>query len=70
MCSDRFTTGWATWSGTSFAAAIVTGRIAEAMSKGRTAREAADEVLPDDGPKITVHDVNGPREVAYVARKA
>ena len=58
--------GFAEWSGTSFAAATVTGRIAARMAAGSTAIEAANEVLatPD---KVTVWDVNGPEDMPYVA---
>ena len=39
-------TGWATWSGTSFAAAIVSGRIAQtAIKQGISGQQAADLVL-------------------------
>lgn len=37
--------GYATWSGTSFAAATVSGAVAAAMTDGRTAAEALDELL-------------------------
>jgi hypothetical protein len=49
----RFT-GWALWSGTSFAAPRVTGRIAElAITEGVSAREAADRVVRDpDRPQV------------------
>ncbi|MDQ7809542.1 S8/S53 family peptidase [Amycolatopsis sp. A133] len=58
-------TGYAVWSGTSFSAAIVTGRIAAVMATGKSAREAAREVL-DGADSITVSDVNGPSEVPRV----
>ena len=38
-------TGWCRWGGTSFAAAIVTGRLARAMADGASARDAREEVL-------------------------
>ncbi|WP_410644060.1 S8 family peptidase [Amycolatopsis sp. lyj-346] len=58
--------GYAVWSGTSFSAAIVTGRIAAVMATtGKSAREAAREVL-DGADSITVSDVNGPIEVPRV----
>ena len=41
-------TGWARWSGTSFAAAIVSGRIADtAIKQGISGRQAADAVLAE-----------------------
>ncbi|WP_410572249.1 S8 family peptidase [Amycolatopsis sp. cmx-4-61] len=57
--------GYAVWSGTSFSAAIVTGRIAAVMATGRSARDAAGEVLEAAG-RITVSDVNGNSEVPHV----
>ncbi|GAA0249325.1 S8/S53 family peptidase [Saccharothrix mutabilis subsp. mutabilis] len=62
---DRPFTGWARWSGTSFAAATVTGRLAAVMAESRiTAREAwaalKDEPEDTGAPnKIRVHHVNG-----------
>jgi len=50
--------GWAVWSGTSFAAATVTGRIARvAMDLGTTPKEAATLVL-ERAPKIPVPNEN------------
>lgn len=47
--------GWVTWSGTSFAAAIVTGVIAQlSVDKGLSLREAADEILA--GRLIPIED--------------
>jgi len=52
--------GFAVWSGSSFAAAIVTGRIAAQMAGGVTAAVALAELLDSgEAEKITVHDVNG-----------
>jgi hypothetical protein len=43
--------GWARWSGTSFAAAIVSGRIAQvAIERGISGAAAADAVLSDSDP--------------------
>ncbi|MFD1149623.1 S8/S53 family peptidase [Saccharothrix hoggarensis] len=58
--------GWAIWSGTSFAAATVTGWIAARMGDGRTARAVADELLASPPGKVEVFDVNGPRDVPFV----
>jgi subtilisin family serine protease len=62
--------GWALWSGTSMAAAIVTGRIARVRAEhpNLTTREAAERVLR--GPQILVWGVNGPQPRPYVARGA
>ncbi|WP_410594382.1 S8 family peptidase [Amycolatopsis sp. lyj-23] len=57
--------GYAVWSGTSFSAAVVTGRIAAVMATGKSARDAAGEVLGAAG-RITVFDVNGSSEVPHV----
>ncbi|WP_206791236.1 S8/S53 family peptidase [Amycolatopsis sp. MtRt-6] len=57
--------GYAVWSGTSFSAAIVTGRIAAVMATGKSARDAAGEVLTAADP-LTVFDVNGSSEVPRV----
>lgn len=54
--------GFATWSGTSLAAAVFTGQIADVMSFGKTAREALVQVLARCG-NGHVWDVNGPRDV-------
>ncbi len=52
--------GWARGTGTSFAAAVVTGRIAQlAISLGISPREAADKLLAD-AQRITVGDVERP----------
>lgn len=60
--------GWILWSGTSFACATVTGRIAAAMVRdASTAQEAASKVLKGDGSKI-IDDDNNHRP--YVASKA
>ncbi|ADJ43174.1 subtilisin-like serine protease [Amycolatopsis mediterranei S699] len=60
--------GYAVWSGTSFAAATVTGRIAAKMAanRGMTARRAAEDVL-DNSSKVTYWDVNGQQERPFVA---
>ncbi|MEV6828306.1 S8/S53 family peptidase [Amycolatopsis sp. NPDC051102] len=58
--------GYAVWSGTSFSAAIVTGRIAALMSPDVTARDAAGKVLAAAG-SLTVSDVNGSGEVPFVS---
>lgn len=52
-------TGWATWSGTSFASAVVTGRIARKAAEGWAVRDAYEEVFAkaDD---IQYYGVNGP----------
>jgi len=47
--------GWASWSGTSFAAGEITGAIAALLAQGRTATEAVAEVRrryprPEVGP--------------------
>jgi hypothetical protein len=43
--------GWARWSGTSFAAAIVSGRIAQvAIERGISGAEAADAVMSESEP--------------------
>lgn len=49
---DGSFTGWATWSGTSFAAPLVAAEIAHRASRspGRTAAEVAGELLADLGP--------------------
>ncbi|HET6703546.1 S8/S53 family peptidase [Amycolatopsis sp.] len=57
--------GYAVWSGTSFSAAIVTGKIAAVMATGKSARDAAGEVL-DAAGSITVHDLNGSAVVPLV----
>ncbi|MET8850866.1 S8/S53 family peptidase [Amycolatopsis sp. NPDC004625] len=58
--------GYAVWSGTSFSAAILSGKIAALMGPGVTAREAAGKVLEAAG-SITVFDVNGSSDVPYVS---
>lgn len=59
-------TGWATWSGTSFASAVVTGRIAHcATAEGISVAEAAERVV--GSPKIPVWGVNGQAMMPYVA---
>lgn len=63
---DKGVPGSAEWSGTSFAAATVTGRIAARMTAGSSAIEAASAVLASPY-RVTVWDVNGPREMPYVA---
>jgi len=45
--------GYARWSGTSFAAATVSGAIAAAMRPGLTAREAYQALLDDPGSVVT-----------------
>ncbi|WP_103347724.1 S8/S53 family peptidase [Amycolatopsis sp. CA-128772] len=57
--------GYAVWSGTSFSAAILTGKIAAGMGPDVTAREAAVKVL-EAAETITVHDVNGCLDVPHV----
>ncbi|NBH08796.1 S8/S53 family peptidase [Amycolatopsis sp. SID8362] len=63
--------GYAVWSGTSFSAAIVTGKIAAGLAKAGSARAAAEAVLRPLGvakpPTVCVQDVNGPDHVSYVA---
>ena len=50
--------GWILWSGTSFACATVTGRIAAEMARSSTtAKDAAAVVIKEGGP--TVEDVDG-----------
>ncbi len=58
--------GWALWSGTSFAAATATGRIAALMAgNGGDAKAAWESIL--HGPdKITVWDVNGESDRPYI----
>lgn len=58
--------GWAIWSGTSFSAATVTGRIAARMAADKSARAAWDELLTDPPAEIEVWDVNGPRTLPYI----
>lgn len=63
--------GYAVWSGTSFSAAIVTGRIAAVLAKGGSAFEAASAVLRPEGVEepavVRVQDLNGEAPVPYVA---
>lgn len=62
---DRPYTGWAQWSGTSFAAATVTGRLAAAMAENRISAAEAWAAMKDEPEdaetpnKIKVHHVNG-----------
>lgn len=49
---QEFTTGYATWSGTSFAAATVTGAIAAAKGSTVTAREALGTLLTNGDPDV------------------
>ncbi|MEJ2853196.1 MULTISPECIES: S8 family peptidase [unclassified Saccharothrix] len=58
--------GWAEWSGTSFAAATVTGRLAALMAaNGGSAIEAWKTI--QDGPgTVSVTHVNGPRDHPHV----
>ncbi|MEV4056037.1 S8/S53 family peptidase [Amycolatopsis sp. NPDC049688] len=64
--------GFAVWSGTSFSAAIVTGRIAARMADAGSAAAAAELVvrLPETGreetPVVHLLDVNGETRVPYV----
>jgi hypothetical protein len=66
---EREFNGYAVWSGTSFSAAIVTGRIAAAMAAGKatgmTAAEAAKKVL-ETPEKLTVRDVSVDLDVPYL----
>jgi subtilisin family serine protease len=56
---------FAEWSGTSIAAAVVTGIIAQRMSFGISALKAKEQLL--SGPQLgVVYDVNGPRRVKMV----
>jgi len=57
---------WKQGNGTSFSAAIVTGRIAALMSEGRTALEAAKALVDDATDKIPVWDVNGRTDKPFV----
>ena len=57
---------WKQGNGTSFSAAIVTGRIAALMSAGKTAAEAAKTLIDDAAVKIPFWDVNGPDERPFV----
>ncbi len=59
--------GYAVWSGTSFSAAVVTGKIAAKMAgtPGVTARDAAVELL-EAADKITLHDINGCLHVPHI----
>lgn len=57
--------GYAVWSGTSFSAAIVTGKIAAQMGPDVTARDAAEKLLKA-AAAITLHDINGCLEVSYL----
>ncbi|XVV00352.1 S8 family peptidase [Actinosynnema sp. CA-248983] len=65
-------TGWATWSGTSFAAATLTGRLAALMAENNVdARQAwasmRDEAMIEGSPnKISVTHVNGPHTYPLV----
>ncbi len=52
--------GWSRWSGTSFAAATVTGRIAAAMLTGSDARTAAQALLAG-APLIIAPSTRGPK---------
>lgn len=58
--------GWKQGNGTSFSAAIVTGRIAALMSEGKTAAEAAKALIDDASVKIPVWDVNGRSDKPFV----
>ena len=58
---------WAKWSGTSFAAATVTGRIARLMAeRNMDAQDAKAHLLSTCGV-IKVHDVNGERGARYLS---
>ncbi len=57
-----FRGGVALWSGTSFAAAAVTGRLASLVNGGLTAPQAREKLLQSCVPR-TMWDVNGEREV-------
>jgi hypothetical protein len=52
-------TGWARWSGTSFASAVVTGRIANKAAEGKSIREAYDDIYANAND-IETYGVNGP----------
>ncbi|MET8763172.1 S8/S53 family peptidase [Lentzea sp. NPDC004782] len=58
--------GWATWEGTSFAAATVTGRIAWLMAEKHLSAQVAADQLLSKCREITVHDVNGERTAKYL----
>jgi subtilisin family serine protease len=64
--------GYAVWSGTSFSAAIVTGKIAARMVEAGSARKAAALVVPppqaglEESSTVHVQDVNGEMCVPYV----
>jgi len=63
---DQHFTGWARWSGTSFASAIVAGRIAcRAIDDGVDAPEAARRVL-GEGPRYGTPDFALQRNPTYV----
>jgi hypothetical protein len=58
-------TGYSWWSGTSFAAATVTGKLAAAMLRGSTAAEARAEVFA--GPPIPLPGIPDDRWRPYIA---
>jgi subtilisin family serine protease len=57
-------TGWCLWSGTSFAAATVTGLLAKAMLGGQSAANARETVI--SGPKLPMPGVAAADERPYV----
>ncbi|MGW4210407.1 S8 family peptidase [Lentzea sp. NPDC004789] len=60
--------GWAVWEGTSFAAATVTGRLAQLMAEqGMSASDAVNHLLSKLCGEITVYDMNGGRPANYLA---
>lgn len=58
--------GFATWSGTSFAAATVTGRIARLMAELNLPAQAAKDKLLQSCDTICAWGVNGQRQVRYL----
>jgi membrane-anchored mycosin MYCP len=57
VTTDQPFDGQAVWSGTSFAAATVSGAIAARMGPGVTARAALDVLLAEQGPDAVVSDL-------------
>lgn len=57
--------GFRKWSGTSFAAAVVTGRIARLMADGMDVRLARRSLF-GECRQITVHGVNGARSASFL----
>lgn len=52
--------GWATWSGTSMAAAVVSGSIAKLMGEGCTAQQAAHRLQTDTSLPLVAADGDAP----------